>query len=119
MVSYQPDLGRTHADVSKSEHSGPTHEQFIAETMKTRVSRMQLLAGMGAGLAAALLPGMVAADGNAPGTLSFPFFPPVKGRYATEEIRAILDVLVTACYLRATFVTSNIVGGRVVPIPNE
>src|SRR5947209_8510484 len=86
------------------------------------IIRSQLLAGMGMGLAATMLPWIASAQAagtGTPGVLSFPVFPPVTGRYTTEGIRAILNVLVTAAYLRATFVTSNILGGRVVPMPNE
>ena len=122
MSLHQPNPKTTEAEPRISEQAGQPHETAISEYLKARVSRTQLLAGMGAGLAAVLLPGTAAADGAAPGSprvLSFPFFPKAKGTYTTEAIADILNVLVTASYLRATFVTSNIAAGRVVPIPNE
>lgn len=99
-----------------------TDETAIVTHLQGRVSRAQLLTGMGAGLAAALAPAVVRADGSGTGaarTLSFPFFPQVAGSYTTEAILEILNVLVTAAYLRATGVTYNIANGRIVPIPNE
>jgi hypothetical protein len=105
-----------------TEQAEQIDETSIVEYLKTRVSRAQLLAGLGTGIAAALLPKMAAADGagtSATGTLSFPFFPQTKGTYTTEAIIDILNVLVTAAYLRATSITSNIAAGRVVPIANE
>lgn len=122
MSLHQPNPKTTEAEPRISEQAGQPHETAISEYLKARVSRTQLLAGMGAGLAAVLLPGMAAADGATPGSprvLSFPFFPKAKGTYTTEAIADILNVLVTAAYLRATFVTANIAAGRVVPIPNE
>jgi hypothetical protein len=122
MSTYQQDSENVKDDPSMSQHHGHPHETAISEYLKARVSRTQLLAGMGAGLAAVLLPGMAAADGAAPAgprALSFPFFPRATGTYTTEAIADILNVLVTAAYLRATFVTANIAAGRVVTIPNE
>lgn len=122
MSTYQPNLESRKEDTSMNKHAEPIHQPAIVDYLKTRVSRVQLLAGLGTSLAAALLPTMAAADGmgtSAPGVLSFPFFPQVKGTYSSEAIMEILDVLLTASYLRATFVQSNIAAGRVVPIPNE
>jgi hypothetical protein len=105
-----------------SEHSEKPYETAAFESVKRRVSRAQLLAALGAGLATGLLPKMAAADGAGtavPGVLSFPFFPHAKGTYTTEAIMDIFNVLITASYLRATLITSNILAGRVVPIPNE
>jgi hypothetical protein len=105
-----------------SEQEEQTHETAIVQYLSTRVSRARLLAGMGTGVAAALLPKMAAAQSSGTGaasSLSFPFFPQVKGTYTTEAIMDILNVLVTAAYLRATFVAGNIAAGRIVPIPNE
>jgi hypothetical protein len=109
-------------DAAVSDRETAAYETAVMAHLPGRVSRAQLLAGMGAGLAAALLPGAAAAEGlgtGSPRVLSFPFFPQVKGSYTTEAIMDIFNVLVTAAYLRATFVTSNITTGRVVPIPTE
>jgi len=54
-----------------------------------------------------------------PGQLSFPFFPQTTGTYTTEAITDILNILVTASYLKATGVTANLVAGRNVPFPGE
>lgn len=99
-----------------------SYEVAETEFISGRVSRARLLAGLGAGLAAGLLPNLASADGTraaTPGVLSFPFFPAVRGTYSPEGIIDIFNVLLTASYLRATLVTSNILAGRVVPIPNE
>jgi hypothetical protein len=122
VFTQQLNLKRRKEDTSMSGQERETHETAIMTHLRGRVSLAQLLAGMGAGLAAALLPGAAAAEGlgtGSPRVLSFPFFPQVKGSYTTEAIMDIFNVLVTAAYLRATFVTSNITTGRVVPIPNE
>jgi hypothetical protein len=105
-----------------SEHSEKLYETAVFQSVQRRVTRAQLLAGLSAGLAAGLLPSMAAADSvgtAAPEVLSFPFFPHAEGTYTTEAIMDIFNVLITASYLRATLITSNILAGRVVPIPNE
>lgn len=97
-----------------------THETTMMRLVQSRVSRAQLLAGIGAGLAASFVPAAAGAEGSGTGNaLSFPFFPQVTGTYTTEGIRDIMNVLVTAAYLRATLITANIRSGRVIPIPNE
>jgi hypothetical protein len=62
--------------------------------LKAKVSRAQLLAATGAGLALAMLPG-AAARAAGPGTISFPFYPQTPGRYEAEQIRDILNLLET------------------------
>ena len=102
--------------------SGQAPETAISGYLGTRVTRRRLLATLGAGLTAGLLPNIVSADGTGTGSqrvLSFPFFPRVKERYSPEAIQDIMNVLVTAAYLRATLISDNIAAGRVVPIPNE
>jgi len=74
--------------------------------LQTTVSRAQLLAAAGAGLAMITLP-TAAGAASAGGTghaarLEFPFFPQVQGTYTTENIRDILNVLDT---LETFFVT--------------
>ncbi len=74
--------------------------------LKTTVSRAQLLAAAGAGLAMITFP-RAAEAAQATGTgnaarLEFPFFPQVQGTYTTENIRDILNVLDT---LETFFVT--------------
>jgi hypothetical protein len=89
-----------------SKQAEQVHETAIVRYLSNQVSRAQLLVGMGAGVAAALLPTMADAETSGTGAAratSFPFFPTVKGTYTTEAISDILNVLVTAAYLRATF----------------
>jgi hypothetical protein len=74
--------------------------------LQTTVSRAQLLAAAGAGLAMLTLP-TTAGAASAGGTgsaqqLSFPFFPQVQGTYTPENILDILNVLDT---LETFFVT--------------
>jgi hypothetical protein len=92
-------------DISMSKQAEQVHETAIVRYLSDRVSRTQLLVGIGAGVAAALLPTMADAETSGTGAAratSFPFFPTVKGTYTTEAISDILNVLVTAAYLRAT-----------------
>lgn len=113
--------GRTE-NTSMSLQATQTETMGIMTYLHERVSRAQLLAGMGAGAAAALLPQVAGADGSGPVAsrpMSFPFFPQAGGRYSSEAVMDIMNVLVTAAYLRATFITNNIATGRVIPIPNE
>jgi hypothetical protein len=116
------DLENRRVVFTMSKHLERPYETAVFESVKRRINRAQLLAALGAGLGAGLLPKMAAADGAGtavPRVLSFPFFPHAKGTYTTEVIMDIFNVLITASYLRATLITSNILAGRVVPIPNE
>jgi hypothetical protein len=75
--------------------------------LKTTVSRAQLLAAAGAGLAMITVPGAAVAAGSV-GTgsaqrLEFSFFPQVKGTYTPENVQDILNVLDT---LEMFFVTN-------------
>lgn len=74
-------------------------EEALRAYLEARVSRAQLLAAAGAGLAMAMVPKTTEADGSAPPgsprVLSFPFFPQVQGTYTTESILDILNMLVT------------------------
>ena len=76
------------------------YERSVRGYLQGRVSRAQLLAAAGAGLALAAAPGAAAADGGGPlgrpGTMSFPFFPETHGTYTTEYAQDILNILDTA-----------------------
>lgn len=59
-----------------------------------RLSRAQVLALAGAGITMAVLPSVASAAGTA-GRLEFPTFPQVQGTYTPEDVRDILNILVT------------------------
>ena len=78
-----------------------------------KLSRVQLLTAAGAGLAAALVPTVVAAEPNpGVGRLSFPYFPPVHGSYTTEQIQDILNAVITTRYLVADAVYFTLTNGN-------
>lgn len=105
-----------------NEDASNAYAEAIKTHLDRQVSRARLLLGAGAGLAGGLLPVRTYAHAFGTGNSwmpSFPFFPKVKGAYASEAIMDILDALSTASHLRATFIANNINAGRVAPIPNE
>lgn len=84
-----------------SDQAEQTTGTAFSEYLKMPVNRAQLLAGIGAGLAAALLP--AAAGAQRTGDFTVPFFPQItSGSYTTESIQEILNSVVTAHYLGAT-----------------
>lgn len=74
-----------------------------------RVSRAQLLAMAGAGVALIALPDVAGAAG-APGRLEFPFYPQVQGTYTPEDIRDILNILTTLEHFGVAINFSNLSG---------
>lgn len=82
-------------------------EAGMQRSLRARVSRAQLLTAAGAGMALAALPDVVGAAG-APGQMEFPFYPHVQGRYTAEDMREILNAVVTTHYLGATGGTTSL-----------
>jgi len=72
-----------------------------------QVNRAQLLAWAGAATVVAAMPRVTHAAG-APGRLEFPFYPHVQGGYTTEDIRDILNAVVTTHYLAVTGGTTSL-----------
>jgi hypothetical protein len=75
------------------------YEVHVRRALKGTISRAQLLAAFGAGVALVVVPDApytadAAGTGRAP-FMEFPFFPQVKGTYTSESILDILNVLET------------------------
>jgi hypothetical protein len=95
----------------------PANEEIVTTGASTdgRFSRAQLLKAAGLGFALAAMPGAVAAQSVSAGAaagLSFPYFPQVTGTYTPEEIRDMLDMLVTM----ERFVVANVTASLQAPI---
>lgn len=95
-----------------NEEEAQKYEGALIEYLKARVSRAQMLAAAGAGLALAAVPGAAGAAGpggagTGPG-LSFPFYPQVPGTYTPENAQDILNIAVTSEHLAATFLTAGV-----------
>jgi hypothetical protein len=81
----------------------------VVEDPRHRISRAQLLAMAGAGVALAALPDVAGAAAT-PTRMEFPFYPQVQGTYTPEDIRDILNILTTMEHFGVAVNFSNLSG---------
>lgn len=100
--------GEEEAQVTEKQEA--TCEELFTDYLRGRVSRAQLFKAIGAGVALAAVPAVARADGSpASGnglSMSFPFFPQVRGTYTTELVQDIFNAVTTFEHLAVTILTT-------------
>lgn len=96
-------------NVHQREHDIPQIPTPLVDQSSRRISRAQMLAWAGAGMAFAAFPHSTSASVS-PARLEFPFYPGVQGTYTPEDIRDILNILATMEHFAVAAIMGNLSG---------